>query len=142
MHIDIYIYIYIYISISMHIYMFIHIYVGTLFADFATGGYSETTLFTDLHLANTPLAEYQVLQSYVAVHCNRLQCVAVCCTVCIAIPLAEYQVLPSFVAVCCSVFRIVTVCCSVLKNVSVCCSLLQRVYFHPPCRISGTAWIC
>jgi len=28
-------------------------------ADFATGGYSETTLFTDLHLANTPLAEYQ-----------------------------------------------------------------------------------
>ena len=75
----------------------------------------------------------------VAACCSVLQCVAVCCIVCVASPpeIGAYHLaglsasksmfVKSCVAVCCNVLQRVAVYCSVLQCVAVCCSALQFV---------------
>jgi len=55
---------------------------------------------------------------------EKLQCVAVCCSVLqrVAVSCSVLQ----YVAVCCSVLQCVAVCCSVLQCAAACCSVLQK----------------
>jgi len=59
-----------------------------------------------------------------------LQCVAVCCAVCV-----DSRETSSWYHVCCSVLQCVAVCCSVLERalqcVAVCCSVLTPAYVRP-----------
>ena len=50
-----------------------------------------------------------------------LQCIAVCCIICVT------EVRLQGAVVCCSVLQCVAVCCTALQRVAACCSVLQSV---------------